>query len=80
MRKEDFDKSVKNKLLSIKESAISADEVQNILNVINQIPTTVRWYQTMSFKVFSLGFMAVIMVGGYFLLQKSGHFTKMTIE
>ncbi|MFZ1458087.1 MAG: outer membrane beta-barrel protein [Saprospiraceae bacterium] len=76
MRKEDFDKAVKNKLLSIKESAISADEVQNILNVINQIPTTVRWYQTMSFKVFSLGFIAVILIGGYFLLQKSGHFTK----
>jgi hypothetical protein len=79
MRKEDFDKSIKNKLLSIKESAISADEVKNILNVISQIPTTVRWYQTMSFKVFSLGFMAVIMVGGYFLIQKSGHFTRIDL-
>jgi hypothetical protein len=76
MRKEDFDKSVKNKLLSIKEDAITAIEVQNVLNVINHKPVTVRWYQKNLFKIFSLSLMAALVVGGYFIIQKSGHFTK----
>ncbi|MBK8627645.1 MAG: hypothetical protein IPN86_19405 [Saprospiraceae bacterium] len=67
MRKEDFDKSVKNKLLTIKEPSVTNDEVQRVLSVIHH-HAPVRWYKTLYFRALSsIVVLTTIILGSYLI-------------